>query len=87
MKRPIDFKQAAKWLLFSVLTCVGIFGFILLIGEENPEAPISAVRFLLLKVLGFACMAISFIAGIIARERGYLPNIDKYFKEDNYVKR
>ena len=82
MKRTITLKQVGQWSLLIVLAIWGMFAFIILVGEDNPEMPMSLTQFILLKA--GALVNISAV-GIIAKrcnKRGWLPDLEKLLTEE-----
>lgn len=85
MKRNY-FILAAKWLLLIAIFAWGTFAFILLIGDENPEMPMTIWQFFALKVFAIFNLGCAAFVGWVCDKANALPNLDKYFKEDNYAK-
>lgn len=57
MKTPNKYIQ---WIILIVLYGIGIIAFIVIMGDENPEYPISAINLIIMKIVAifalFACV-------------------------------
>ncbi|MCD8282191.1 MAG: hypothetical protein LUC22_02935 [Prevotella sp.] len=55
--------KAVRWAIAATIVTWGLLSFIIVCGEDNPLHPMSAGRFVMLKVLGgvslLACMAVA----------------------------
>lgn len=80
MKKQITIEGAhgtlKQWVVLNALVFVGFIGFIILAGEEAPNAPLSLVHWLLLKGFGIAIIVTCWLVGRILNAKGYLPNLD-----------
>lgn len=82
MKQTITLKQVGQWSLLTILTIWGMLAFIVLVGEDNPEMPMSLTKFMLLKVGALVNMG---AVGVIAKwcnKRSWLPNLEKLLREE-----
>lgn len=79
-------KQVAQWVLLCLLWMVGSVAFIFVIGEDNPESPMSFAQFLLIKGAAFVVLFVLIYAGRMLTKRGWLPDIEKYFGNGNYAR-
>ncbi len=75
-----------QWAVFIVLCTWGMFAFILLAGEDNPEMPVSLAYFLLIKLIAFINLVACYQLGKWLNKKGWLPDLEKYFGSENYGK-
>lgn len=84
MKRTITLKQVGQWSLLTVLALWGIFAFIFLAGEDNPDMPMSLLAFIVIKVVALINLVACYQVGKVFNKKGWLPDLDKYFGSENY---
>ncbi len=86
MKWSIKLKQVGQWSLLTLLTTWGMFAFLFLAGEDNPDMPMALSLFLLIKVIAFINLVVCYQVGKYFNKRGWLPDLEKYFGSENYGK-
>ncbi len=79
MKRSIG-----QWSLLTVLTLWGMLAFLILAGEDNPEAPISLTEFFLWKLAALINLGAVVFVGKWCNKKGWLPDLEKYFGREQY---
>lgn len=72
-------KVIGQWALFCLLSVVGFVAFVFVIGEDNPEAPMSFMQFLFMKAGAFAVLFALVYLGKACAKRGWLPDLEKHF--------
>ncbi|MBR1786677.1 MAG: hypothetical protein IJ756_05900 [Paludibacteraceae bacterium] len=80
----ISTKSIGQWSLLTLLSTWGMFAFIFLAGEDNPDMPISFLLFLVIKVVALINLVACYQVGKYFNKRGWLPDLDKYFGSENY---
>lgn len=79
-------KAIGQWALFSLFAVVGFVAFVFVIGEDNPECPIPFLQFLFIKIGAFAVLFALVYAGKACAKRGWLPDLEKHFGNENYAR-
>ena len=83
MKRSAT-SEITRWALFSALLVVGTFATLMLLGEDNPDNPMTLGELFVLKFGAIATLYGLFQIGRSLYNRGLLPQrfIDELTKED-----
>lgn len=66
------FKQ---WAILSAVCFVGLFAFMMLAGDENPEQPLSLTYFIIIKVAALTVLIICYRVLRWCNRKGLLPDI------------
>ena len=65
-----------QWAVMVTLTCVGIIGFFLMLGGENPEGDADLATLAMCKFGGLAVIIACCLLGRLANAKGLLPESD-----------
>ncbi len=84
MKRSITKRDVGQWSLLTVLTLWGMLAFLVLAGEDNPEAPISLTEFFLWKLAALINFGAAVLVGKWCDKHGWLPDLEKHFGREQY---
>lgn len=77
-------REAARWAVFSALCLLGFFAFMMLAGDDDPENPLPAGQWLLIKGAAFLTLLLCVWAGKALHRNGCLPEeIEKEIGEDD----
>lgn len=79
MKAPHKFVQ---WAILSVLFGIGLFAFLILAGDDNPEHPMSMVDWFAIKLAAGAALYACVLAGKYLYRLGLLPVMDEDFEKE-----
>lgn len=77
-------RKAAQWAAFIALCLLGCFAFMLLAGDDDPENPLPASQWLLIKGAALLTLLLCVWAGKALHRGGCLPEeIEKEIREDD----
>lgn len=77
-------KPFAQWTLFLSLMTVGMFAFLVMGGEENPESPMSLTCFVMAKTIALAVFVLVFFACKYLYRKGVFPEwVDRCANEED----
>lgn len=70
--------KAVQWVAMWFLSIWGFISFIVIVGEEDPNNPLSLSEFFLIKAVAMASLLICLYVGKVLHKAGYLPEeLDK----------
>lgn len=83
LKRVFPQGTLKQWACVTALSCIGFIGFIMIAGEDDINNPMPLLKWLVIKVIGFALFILCFKIGKALDKKGLLPEC-KDDKEDWY---
>lgn len=71
-----------KWALLIALSTWGCFSFLILIGDEDPQKPMSIVQFMFMKFGALASLSVTIWGGERLYKAHMLPDLSKLIEEE-----
>ena len=84
MKRLLQKSKLCQWTMFLAVMCVGTVAGMMIVGEEDPDSPMTMGEFFLLKAAAFIAIYLCYRLFKHLYENGILPKyiIDELNKEE-----
>lgn len=82
MKKII--KGCLQWVIICTILLIGVIAFMVVMGDEDPEAPMSLLNFFLIKSAGCIVIYVCYLIVKNLYKRGFLPTYfyDLMLEED-----
>lgn len=82
MKQGITKRSVGQWSLLTILTLWGVLAFMVLAGEDSPEAPMSLAEFFAWKAAALVNFGAAVFIGKCCDKKGWLPDLENLLQEE-----